>query len=45
MTGLTWDEWGMVLVPLYVFLVLWMRWCMQRIHPRSPNPKTKGVPE
>lgn len=42
---LTWDQWGMILVPLYIFLILWMRWCMQSIRPSGSKPKTKGAPE
>jgi len=41
---LSWEEWGMILVPLYIVLVLWMRWCMQSIKPSAPKRKTKGDP-
>ena len=27
---LTWGQWGAILIPLYVLLVLWMQWCMER---------------
>lgn len=42
---LTWEQWGMILVPLYFALVLWMRWCMHQAHPPAPKRKTKGAPE
>ena len=42
---LTWNEWGAILVPIYLFLVLWIRWAVQSIRPSRPKPKTKGVPE
>ncbi len=27
---LTWSQWGAILIPLYVLLVLWMQWCMRK---------------
>ena len=28
---LTWGQWGAILIPLYVLLVLWMQWCMRKV--------------
>ena len=28
---LTWEQWGLILVPLYILLVLWMQWCMRKV--------------
>lgn len=28
---LSWNEWGLILVPLYILLVLWMQWCMRKV--------------
>lgn len=41
---LTWDQWGMILVPLYFFLILWMRFCLQSLKPTARKRKTKGAP-
>lgn len=41
---LTWDQWGAILIPLYIALVFWMRWCMQSHRPSAPKRKTKGDP-
>lgn len=27
---LTWGQWGAILIPLYVLLILWIQWCMRK---------------
>lgn len=40
---LTWEQWGAILIPLYFFLVFWVRWCMQHHRPsaKKRHPATK----
>ena len=37
----TWQQWGYVLAPLYLFLVLWIRICITK--PEPPRRGPKGV--
>lgn len=40
---LTWEQWGMILIPLYIALIFWARWCLQRTRPAPPVRRTKGA--
>lgn len=34
---LTWDQWGAILIPIYILVILWARWCMQSKKPAPPR--------